>query len=285
MGRSLCEGSRAAREIFLAAGRILGDGFLQTCFSGPDGVLAETSICQPALFVHGCAAVSALLEKFPEEKYAVAYGLSLGELTALWAAGVFDFETGLKVVAERGRLMEKACLKTDGAMLCLIGGTPDAVGEVCCSASVEPANVNCPGQIVVSGETKNIEKAMSIAEKMPFRRALRLNVSGAYHSKLMESASVGFEKFLRNVDFQVPRIEVLTNVTGMAVSLPDEIRAMLCRQIVSPVLFEKCCRTAMESGVGKFFECGPGRTLSGMLRKIDDSVSVRNFDRIEDFDA
>ncbi|MDR3144045.1 MAG: ACP S-malonyltransferase [Puniceicoccales bacterium] len=284
MGRSLNECSDAAADIFSRAEKILGHAFIGTCFYGPDIILMQTSICQPALFAHGCAAVAAL-RAAGIEQYSVAYGLSLGELTALWAAGVFDFEVGMRVVAERGRLMQKACDETSGAMLCLTGGISDEVAEVCHCASVEIANVNCPGQIVVSGEAHCIAKAREVAEKMSFKRVLCLNVAGAYHSRLMEKASGGFEKFLKNFEFHRPRFKILTNVTGEAVESPEEIKSMLVRQIISPVLFEKCCRNALQMGTAEYFECGPGRTLSGMMKKINGDVTVKNFDKIEDFPA
>ncbi|MDR1401458.1 MAG: ACP S-malonyltransferase [Puniceicoccales bacterium] len=283
MGLSLYENSPAAKKIFSRAEEILGGAFLQACFRGPEEVLTQTSVCQPALFTHGCAAVEILREKIPEKKYSIAYGLSLGELTALCIAEVFDFTTGVKLVAERGRLMRKACEETDGAMLCLIGGNPDDATELCSAADVEMANMNCPGQIVVSGEMRNIKKAMEMAQKMAFKRVLPLNVAGAYHSRLMESAAQGFEKFLHGVELQPPKIKILSNVTGALVESPGEIKKLLARQIISPVLFEKCCHSALQLEISEFFECGPGRTLSGMMRKISGNVTLRNFDGAADF--
>jgi [acyl-carrier-protein] S-malonyltransferase len=278
MGVSFSLENSPVKRLYGIAERILGAEFLRICFHGPADGLTSSSVCQPAIFLHGYAAAS-VLGKIPK----VAYGLSLGELTALCMAGVFDFETGLTVVAERGRLMQDACERTDGAMLCLLGGTMEDVATLCEAAAVEAANLNCPGQVVVAGGRKNIEKALEIAAKMPFRRALPLNVAGAFHSRLMESAAVGFEKFLQDIEFQPPRTTVLTNVTGERVESSAEIRALLVRQIVSPVLFEKCCRTAMGMGVSRFFECGPGKALGAMVKKIDASAAVTNFDSMEDF--
>ncbi|MDR1173198.1 MAG: ACP S-malonyltransferase, partial [Puniceicoccales bacterium] len=177
MGQSLCEKNCRAKEIFSRAEKVLGLQFLPICFHGPDEVLVQTSVCQPALFVHGCAVTNILREM--GYNFDVAYGLSLGELTALWAAEVIDFETGVHMVSERGRLMQAACEKTKGSMLCLLGGSLEDVDSVCHESRVEVANMNCPGQIVVSGETKNIEKAKALAEKMAFKRVLQLNVAGA----------------------------------------------------------------------------------------------------------
>lgn len=281
MGQSLCESDYGGDEIFSRVEELLGLQFLQTCFYGPDEILMQTSICQPALFVHGCAVVSILRNM--GNSFDVAYGLSLGELTALWAAEVVDFETGLHIVSERGKLMQAACEKTKGSMLCLLGGDLEDIESICHESKVEVANMNCPGQVVISGEIENIKKAQELAEKMAFKRVLPLNVAGAYHSKLMESASVGFEKVLQNIEFQPPQIRVLTNVTGKSVGSPKEIKEMLVRQIISPVLFEKCCRSAIHMQISEYFECGPGKTLCGMLRKIDRNIIVKNFDRIEDF--
>ncbi|MDR1595480.1 MAG: ACP S-malonyltransferase [Puniceicoccales bacterium] len=284
MGQSLCDGSCSAREIFAAAEKLLGASFLHACFDGPFEILAQTKICQPALFVHGCAATVVLREKFTKKKYSVAYGLSLGELTALWAADVFDFDVALRVVAERGRLMQKACEETDGAMLCLIGGTREDVETLCAETNVELANINCPGQIVISGMRNSIKAANEIAEKMRFRRVLQLNVAGAYHSRLMESACVGFEKFLKTIDLRPPKVATLTNVTGEPVSDPAKIKKTLAEQIISPVFFEKCCRSAIGIGADEFLECGPGKSLCGMMKKISETVNVKNFDKMDDFD-
>jgi [acyl-carrier-protein] S-malonyltransferase len=283
MGVSLYENNDVAKGMFLVAERILGIAFTRTCFEGPEEILTQTSVCQPALFVHSCAAVSMLRRLSPSTQHDFAFGLSLGELIALWTAGVFDFEDGLRVVYERGRLMQKACEEVEGAMLCLIGGTGDDVATVCDASNVEISNINCPDQVIISGEKYDIHAAKEIAEKMSFKRVLQLNVAGAYHSRFMESAATGFEKFLNNMEFQNPTIHVITNVTGEVVNSPEEIKKTLVKQIVSPVLFEKCCRKAIEMGVTRFFECGPGRTLSGMLKKISKDVTTKNFDKMSDF--
>lgn len=283
MGQSLYESFPVVRSFYRAAEKMFGESFLQTCFYGPDDVLTQTKVCQPALFLHSVAAVAVLRSLFPEKEQSVAFGLSLGELTALWTAGVYDFETGLAIVAERSRLMQEACERTNGSMLCLLGGNTDDVDTVCASANVYKANLNCPGQIVLSGDAKCIQVARSIAEQMSFKRVLPLNVAGAYHSPLMESASIGFEKFLRDITFNVPQVPVLSNVMANVVSDPAVIRDLLVKQIVSPVLFEGCCTRAISMGVSEFIECGAGRTLSGLIKKIDKSVSVVSFDKSDDY--
>jgi [acyl-carrier-protein] S-malonyltransferase len=283
MGLSLHQNSLVASEFFSTAERVVGGGFLDVLFHGPGELLTEAKFCQLALFVHGCAAAAMLKDGPLAGQCTVSYGLSLGELTALWAAGVFDFETGLKIVAERGRLMQKACEETDGSMLCLIGGEWGYIDALCQETGVVAANVNCPGQVVVSGETCGIERAMEIAERMPFKRVVRLNVAGAYHSKLMEDAGNAFGKFLQTIDFSPPKLRVLTNVTGEELTSPLEVKEMLARQIFSPVLFERCCRRAIQLGVTEHLECGPGKTLSAMAKRIDKTTSTRNFDKFDDF--
>jgi [acyl-carrier-protein] S-malonyltransferase len=168
-------------------------------------------------------------------------------------------------------------------MLCLIGGYSDDIVSLCDESGVDVANMNCPGQVVVSGARRNIDAARELAEKMTFKRVLPLNVAGAYHSRLMESASVGFKNFLDAIDFAPPRVEVLTNVTGETVSAPEKIKEALANQIVSPVLFEKCCNSALCMGIGEFFECGAGKTLIGLVKRIDAAVATRSFDKIDDF--
>lgn len=285
MGRSLYESFPVVSSLYTAAEKMLGKSFLQACFYGPDDVLTQTKICQPALFLHSVAAVTILRSLFPEKEHSVAFGLSLGELTALWSAGVYDFETGLAIVAERSRLMQFACEQTNGSMLCLLGGNSDDVDAICASSNVYKANLNCPGQIVLSGDAKCIQVARSIAEKMKFKRVLPLNVAGAYHSPLMESASIGFEKFLRDITFNVPNFPVLSNVTANVVNDPNIIKELLVKQIISPVLFENCCVRAINMGASEFIECGAGKTLSGLIKKIDKSVSVVNFDKSDDYNV
>ena len=285
MGLSLYESFANVKHLFGTAAKVLGQDFLQICFRGPDEFLTQTKICQPALFLHGCVAVSILRDRDPNIHCDVAFGLSLGELTALWAAGVFDFETGLHIVSMRGKLMQEACEKTQGAMLCVIGGTDDDLKSLCDETNIEIANLNCPGQVVLSGSLENIQLARELAARMSFKRAMLLNVAGAYHSRLMESARDGFEKFIKNIEFSAPNMKVLSNVTGDLVSDPKDIKQKLVEQIVSPVLFEKCCHKAIEIGVNKFLECGPGKSLAGLIRRIDKTLVTDNFDKSVDFNC
>lgn len=277
MGKSLYEGSAAARALYDEADRVLGWSLTKVCFEGPDSDLTQTKVCQPALFVHGLAVLAALKEKgkLPEVKYAL--GLSLGEVTALTAAGVFDFATGLKVVAERGRLMQVACEKSTGGMAALIGEERAKVYELCREFDIEAANFNAPGQIIVSGEKAKVDALVAAAKDKGLKRVMPLNVAGAYHSRLMEPARAEFEAFLRGVAFNRPAFTVFTNTTGQAVSEPEAIRAALVKQVVSSVLWEDCMRSAVAAGAAEFWECGPGAVLAGLARRTDKAWVVKSF--------
>jgi [acyl-carrier-protein] S-malonyltransferase len=279
MGKSLCENSAAARALFEEAGRVLGWELAKVCFEGPEAELTQTKVCQPALFVHGLAALAALREagKVPAGEPAIALGLSLGEITALTAAGVFDFATGLRVVAERGRLMQLACEQTTGGMAAVIGEERASVAALCAEFGIEAANFNAPGQIIISGEKAAVEAAVAAAKARGMKKVVPLNVAGAYHSRLMEPARVAFAKFLEGVPFAAPSLTVFTNTTGRAVREPAEIRAALVRQVVSSVLWEDCMRNAAAAGATEFWELGPGGVLAGLARRTEKAWMVRSF--------
>jgi [acyl-carrier-protein] S-malonyltransferase len=285
MGRSLSEHSAAARGLYEEAGQVLGWDVAAVSFAGPDAELTQTRVCQPALFVHGLALLAALRERGMLPRVDVALGLSLGEVTACAAAGVFDFKTGLRIVAERGRLMQGACEKSAGGMAAIIGAPRAAVLALCREFDVEAANFNAPGQIIISGEKASVAAAAEAARSRGTGKAMQLNVAGAYHSRLMEPARAGFEAFLKDIPFGPPSFTVLSNTTGRAVSDPAEIRAALVRQVVSPVLWEDCMRAAAAAGATDFWELGPGGVLAGLARRTDKSWSVRSFSGYEDLAA
>jgi len=281
MGRSLSESSEAARSLYAEAGRVLGWDLAKVSFEGPDSELTQTRVCQPALFVHGLALVAALQERGLLPPVGMALGLSLGEITACAAAGVFDFPTGLRIVAERGRLMQGACDRGAGTMAAVIGESREAVSRLCLEFGVEAANFNGPGQVIISGETPRIAAAVAAAGGRGIR-VKQLNVAGAYHSHLMEPARAAFEAFLGGIPFAPPRFAVLSNTTGRAVSNPAEIKAALVRQVVSPVLWEDCMRSAAAAGATEFWELGPGGVLAGLARRIDRSWRVRSLEEYAD---
>jgi [acyl-carrier-protein] S-malonyltransferase len=277
MGKSLFEGSAAVRALYEQADQVLGWSLSKVSFEGPDTELTQTKVCQPALFVHGLAVVAALREKgkLPEVKFAL--GLSLGEVTALTAAGVFDFATGLKVVAERGRLMQQACEKTVGGMAAVIGEERAKVQELCQEFGIEAANFNAPGQIIVTGEKERVNALVAVAKERGLKKVMALNVAGAYHSRLMEPARAAFADYLQGVTFNRPTCTVFTNTTGQAVSEPVAIREALVKQVVSSVLWEDCVRSAVAAGATELWECGPGGVLAGMARRTDKSWVVKSF--------
>ena len=274
MGRSLCENSKTADSIYDEANEVLGWDLKQICFEGPDEALTETKVCQPALYVQGYAVYALLKDAGQLGDLKAACGLSLGELTALAAAGVYDFETGLRLVAERGRLMQLACDATKGTMAAVIGGSPEEVQAFCDEFDIEIANLNCPGQIVISGEKARILEAVA-ASKGRFKLCKPLNVAGAYHSRLMVSARDAFAEYIRDFAFEAPGIAVYTNVTGERVVEPEAIKANLVKQVVSAVRFEDCLRNmASENGLADFYECGPGKVLAGFAKRIDKALNV-----------
>jgi [acyl-carrier-protein] S-malonyltransferase len=285
MGKSLYDGSAAARSLYDEANRVLGWDLARISFEGPDTELTQTKVCQPALFVHGLAVLAALREqgKLPEVKFAM--GLSLGEVTALTAAGVFDFATGLKVVAERGRLMQLACEKSVGGMAAIIGEERAKVAELCAEFDIEAANFNAPGQIIVSGDKAKVDALVAGAKERGLKRVMALNVAGAYHSRLMEPARIAFAEYLAGVSFNRPVFTVFSNTTGQVVSEPAQIREALIKQVVSSVLWEDCMRASVAAGVTEFWECGPGAVLAGLARRTEKAWIVKSFAEAADITA
>ncbi len=281
MGKSLCASSAVARSLYDEAGRVLGWDLAKVCFEGPEAELTQTKVCQPALFVQGLALHALLREQGRLGDVKFALGLSLGEITALTAAGVFDFATGLRVVAERGRLMQLACEQTTGGMAAIMGEERAKVAELCAEFGIEAANFNAPGQIIVSGEKAAVAAAVAAAKERGIKKVIPLNVAGAYHSRLMEPARAAFAKFLEGVPFAAPSLTVFTNTTGRAVTEPAEIRAALVKQVVSSVLWEDCMRNAAV-GATEFWELGPGGVLAGLARRTEKSWVVKSYAEFAD---
>lgn len=282
MGQSLYEGSAAARALYDEANTVLGWDLKNICFAGPEAELTQTKVCQPALFVHGLAVVAALRElgKLPPVTFAL--GLSLGEVTALTAAGVFDFATGLKVVAERGRLMQLACERSVGGMAAIIGEDRARVAELCAEFGIEAANFNAPGQIIVSGDKAKVDALVAAAKDKGLKRVMALNVAGAYHSRLMEPARAAFAAYLDGITFRPPQLTVFSNTTGQVVAEPGQIREALVRQVVSSVRWEDCMRACTAAGATEFWECGPGGVLAGLARRTEKAWVVKSFAEFAD---
>jgi [acyl-carrier-protein] S-malonyltransferase len=226
--------------------------------------------------------LAALQEKGRVPEVKIALGLSLGEVTALAAAGVFDFATGLKVVAERGRLMQLACEQSTGGMAAIIGEDRPKVEQLCAEFGIQAANFNAPGQIIVSGEKARVEALVAAAKDRGLKRVMALNVAGAYHSRLMEPAREEFARYLAGVTFASPRFTVFSNTTGQAVSEPAQMREALIKQVVSSVLWEDCMRSAVAAGATEFYECGPGGVLAGLAKRTDKAWVVKSFAELAD---
>jgi [acyl-carrier-protein] S-malonyltransferase len=275
MGRNLAEQFPVAADFFRRADRILGRKLSDMAWNGPIEELTKTSNCQPALFVHGLVALAALREAAGEFPVGGAAGLSLGEMTAHAAAGTFDFEAGLKLVQKRGELMDEECAATVGGMAAMIGGLENEVRQLAADEDVDVANINAPGQIVVSGELAKVEAAIGVAKEYGIRRATLLNVGGAYHSRLMQGAYEKLGAELLNMEMQLPRFPVISNVTGEEVKTLPEIRRTLQDQVTATVRWVDCMETLLEECRCDFFiELGAGNVLAGLLRRISKGVEV-----------
>ena len=274
MGRDLAEQFFVAADLFRQADEILGRKLSEIAWRGPIEELTKTSNCQPALYVHGLACFAALREVAGDLAIEGAAGLSLGEMAAHAAAGTFDFATGLKLVQRRGELMDEACAATSGAMAAMIGADENGVRALAADADVDVANINAPGQIVVSGERAKVEAAIGMAKEHGIRRATLLNVAGAYHSRLMETAYQKLGAALRHVPVLPPRFPVISNVTGLEATTPIEIRRTLQDQVTSTVRWVDCMERLVDLGCDFFIELGPGGVLAGLLQRTRKGVDV-----------
>jgi len=274
MGKDLADRFPSAADLFRKADEILGRKLSDIAWSGPIEELTKTSNCQPALFVHGLACLSILRELAGNFPIGGAAGLSLGEMTAHAAAGTFDFENGLKLVQKRGEFMDEACAATVGGMAAMIGGLENDVRQLAADEDVDVANINARGQIVISGELAKVEAAVGVAKEYGIRRATVLNVAGAYHSRLMESAYEKLGGALSHVLVQPPRFPVISNVTGQEVKTPIEIRRALQDQVTSTVRWVDCMERLVALGCDLFVEFGPGGILASLLKRTRKDVDV-----------
>src|SRR5437016_2926645 len=274
MGRDLAGEFPVAADLFREADEILGRKLSGIAWNGPIEELTKTLNCQPALYVHGLACLAALREIGGNFPVGGAAGLSLGEITAHAAAGTFDFATGLKLVQLRAQFMEEACAATLGGMAAMIGGMENDVRRLAADEDVDVANINAPGQIVITGELAKVEAAVGVAKEYGIGRAMMLNVAGAYHSRLMESAYVKLEKVLADLPMQSPDFPVISNVTGEEVETPQEIRQTLRDQVTGTVRWTDCMQRLIHLGCDFFIELGPGTVLAGLLKRMNRSLEV-----------
>ena len=274
MGKDLAEQFQVAAGLFRQADEILGRKLSEIAWSGPISELTKTSNCQPALFVHGLACLSILHELAGNFEIGGAAGLSLGEMTAHAAGGTFDFEGGIRLVQKRGQFMDEACAATVGGMAALIGAAENDVRKLAGDEDVDVANINAPGQIVISGELAKVEAAVGVAKEYGVRRATMLNVAGAYHSRLMETAYQKMNGALLEVQMQLPRFPVVSNVTGVEVKNLPAIRRTLQDQVTSTVRWADCMQRLLDLGCELFVELGPGGVLAGLLKRVRKDVEV-----------
>lgn len=270
MGKDLYETSAAARKIFDEADSVLGYSLTDIIFNGPIEKLTESLYCQDAIYTVSCAALAAFREKFGEIEPVACAGLSLGEYGALYCGGAFDFATGAKLLAARGKLMDEACRKTNGAMASVLGGDPGVIAEVCKEMDIDVANYNCPGQIVISGEKSKVEAAVAELKARGLRKVILLNVAGAFHSRLMQEAGAGLEKVLADTDVKLPEISVYHNFTADVSSSVEELKKNLTSQVAGSVRWEDCVRRAAAAGADTVIEFGPGAVLTGLVRRTVD---------------
>lgn len=273
MGKDLPAHSPAAAELYRRADEILGWPLSTISWEGPEEELTQTRCCQPALYVHGCACLAALSEALGDLQPIAAAGLSLGEFTAHAAAGTFDFETGLRLVATRGRLMQEACEQTSGAMAAMLGADESAVRTLASECDVDVANLNSPGQIVISGESSKVALAVSLAKEHGIRAAKTLNVAGAYHSRLMNSAFIALGQVLAETQLRKPIFPVICNVDARPVREGEEIRQSLQDQVTGTVRWTESIEHLVdEEKCELFLELGPGGVLAGLLNRIRKGV-------------
>lgn len=274
MGKDLYESSALAKELFEKANDILGYRITDIMFEGTDEDLRQTKVTQPAVFLHSVISALCMGDDFNPEMTA---GHSLGEFSALVAAGALSFEDGLKLVYSRAMAMQKACELEASTMAAIIGLSDEKVEEICASITDEicvPANYNCPGQIVISGSMKGIEKACELMKAVGAKRALPLKVGGAFHSPLMEPAKVELEAAITATEVKTPKCPVYQNVDALPHTDPTEIKKNLVAQLTASVRWTQTVKNMVANGATDFTECGPGAVLQGLIKKIEPGVTA-----------
>ncbi len=275
MGKNLYDNSELAKEMFEKANEILGFRITDLMFEGTDEDLKQTKVTQPAIFLHSVILAKTLGEDFKPEMTA---GHSLGEFSALTAAGALSFEDGLTLVSKRAQAMQKACEAEPSTMAAVIGLEDEVVEQVCESIKevVVPANYNTKGQIVISGSVKGIETACEQLKEKGARRAMMLKVGGAFHSPLMEPARKELEEAINSTNIQSPVCPVYQNVTAQAVSNPEEIKKNLIAQLTAPVKWTQIMLNMIADGASSFTEVGPGKVLQGLIKKVDRKIPTQS---------
>lgn len=285
MGKDLVEQYATAKTMFEKADEALGLSLSEIMFNGPETELTKTAHCQPALYLHGLTCLALLKEKVSDLKITAAAGLSLGEFTAHASAGTFSFESGLRVVEQRGQFMEEACQATEGSMAAMIGGKPENVEALAAESDVDVANFNAPGQIVLSGTVAGIDDAVAGAKAKGIKIAKKLEVAGAYHSRLMQSAQEKLAAVLAETSIATPAVPVICNYSALEVSAADDIRSTLENQVTGSVRWTESMQSLIAQGHTTFIELGPGGVLAGLMKRIDKSVTVHSISDAASLDA
>jgi [acyl-carrier-protein] S-malonyltransferase len=288
MGAEISNSFPVAANIYEKANEITGFDLKSLCFEGPAEQLNSTTISQPAIFATS-AAILEVLRTNPSTssiKADITAGLSLGEYTALYAAGLISFEDGLALVHKRGQAMQEAADATEGAMVGIIGLDEDKVRQLCEEASegdiLVPVNFNCPGQIVVSGSISACERAQKLSEKYGAIKAVRLEVAGAFHTEMMASAARSLKEALTNCKVSEPsEIKIIANINAGYYQTSEKIADGLINQLTCPILWQKCMERLIDDGVEKFYEIGPGRVLTGLMRRINRKIKVVNISTLQ----
>lgn len=273
MGKELYESRKDIKDLMDSANKILGFDILSVMFNGTEEDLKKTEVTQPAIFIYSVAALKTALNGVAPEMVA---GHSLGEFSALVANGVLSFEDGLKLVSTRAKAMQEACDANPSSMAAILGLADDVVEKICeeTPGIVVPANYNCPGQLVISGETAAVELACQNMKNAGAKRALMLPVNGAFHSPLMQPAQEKLAEAIHNTKFYKPTMPVYQNITTTAVTDPEEIKLNLIAQLTGPVKWTQSVQNMIQRGATSFVEVGPGKTLQGLIKKINNTVEV-----------
>lgn len=285
MGKDFAEADAAVMALFDKANAVLGFDLKKICFEGPAEELTKSNVCQPGIFVVSYAAFQ-MLQKRRATSFAAAAGLSLGEWGALCAAGVLDFDSTLKVLEARGRFMQEACEATPSGMIAIVGASPAQLDELCAKTGCTPANINSAAQVVLSGDKAQIAAAATTAKELGIKRAIPLQTAGAFHSKFMQPAREKLAPILDGITFSAPKIPVISNVTGQVHSSdPGEIKSVMLRQVTETTRWADDIEAAKALGCTRFIEFGPGKVLSGLIKKIDATLTTLNVSDAATLDA
>jgi len=285
MGKDFAEADAEAMALFGKANAVLGFDLKKICFEGPAEELTKSNVCQPAIFVTSYAAYLALQKKRPTS-FACAAGLSLGEWSALCAAGVLDFDSTLKVLEARGRFMQEACAAVPSGMIAIVGASADQLNQLCERTGCTVANINSAAQQVLSGSKDAVAKAAEVAKELGIKRAIPLATAGAFHSPFMAPAREKLAPVLDTVAWSAPKFPVLSNVTGKPHSSdPGAIRELMLEQVTQTTNWAADVESAKALGCTRFVEFGPGKVLSGLIKKIDAALTVTNVSDLATLDA